>query len=166
MNCHLVGSARLPLVRIRGAHLLLLAPRNQATTILFYCCVFSVFILFKTCDATMKRRSGNATINMIEARPLPSRVLGLDILAALLEVSQWKLRSALPTICPPVKLCSSEAEMLPATCFQSKERWTSAKRCVANSHRKTGAPAPRPPRPLPSHHTPIHHYCCACPLAT
>lgn len=69
VNCHLVGSARLPLVRVRGAHLLLLAPRNQATTILFYCCV-SVFILFKTCDARMKRRSGYATINLIEARPL------------------------------------------------------------------------------------------------
>jgi hypothetical protein len=44
--------------------------------------------------------------------------------------------------------------MLPTTCFQNEERWRSAKRCAANSHRKTGAPpAPRPPRPLPSHHT-------------
>ena len=141
------------------AHLLFSASQNHATIILFYCCVL-VFFFLSLGGARLKRRSEYATINKIEARLLSSSVLGLDNAAVRLEFPQWKLRSALPIICPPVKLCPSEAEMLPTTCFQNEERWPRAPRDAPptpiekqeRQHQDLQGRSPHTP------HTPIHHF--------
>jgi len=85
--CYLVGSARLPLVLIRGP-IFCSRPIEIMQQPSCFIVVLSVFILFKPCDARMKKRSGYSTINMIEAKLASSCVLGLDNAAGY-----WKFHS-------------------------------------------------------------------------